>query len=169
MTIDSRRHTKRIEAGEHLIDLVARGVGSGDSVEVSQLACLDIHARATYFIDHEIQVAVPDADVELRFYRDEWPNVDLSASSNASNAASARSPPPSQSAATRPNQPRPKPPEPTPASANPGNTPPTSPPFAVANKTSPTNSRVWVMMVATLPFRQFSSSRPSEHVAWSNR
>jgi hypothetical protein len=82
MTIDGRRHTKRVDAGEHLIDLLAQHHaatptgGTSDIVEVGQLAGLDVHARAIRIIEDEIDVYVPDADVELRFLHRGWRDRD---------------------------------------------------------------------------------------------
>lgn len=73
MTIDGRRHTKRVDAGEHLQSVLRKRLDrtppetSGPTTQVGTLGGLDVHAQAITTIEDEIRVTIPDAHVEARF------------------------------------------------------------------------------------------------------
>lgn len=73
MTIDGRRHTKRVDAGEHLQSVVRKRLDqtppetSGPTTQIGTLGGLDVHAQAITTIEDEIRVTIPAAHVEARF------------------------------------------------------------------------------------------------------
>jgi hypothetical protein len=79
MTIAGRHHTKRIEAGEHLIALVTdrQTTSTGhEPFQVGQLAGLDVHGRFEVRVSAEIHLLVPDANIDRRYVANAWPDLD---------------------------------------------------------------------------------------------
>jgi N12 class adenine-specific DNA methylase/SAM-dependent methyltransferase len=84
MTVDSRRHSKRVEAGEHLQRLMAERLDrtppetNGPVVDVGTLAGLTVTGQAVTTIDDEIRLAVPDAHIEVTWPALDWKRSDPS-------------------------------------------------------------------------------------------
>jgi hypothetical protein len=78
MTVDGRRHTKRVEAGSHLQRLLLDHLdrtppeSTGPVVEVGRLAGLTVTGQAITTIEDEIRLAGPDAHIEVRYPALDW-------------------------------------------------------------------------------------------------
>jgi N12 class adenine-specific DNA methylase len=78
MTVDGRRHTKRVDAGEHLQRILGERLGrtppetTGAAFEVGCLAGLTVTGQAITTIDDEIRIAVPDAHIEVTYPALDW-------------------------------------------------------------------------------------------------
>ena len=84
MTVDSHRHSKRVEAGEHLQRLMAEHLDrtppetNGPVIEIGALAGLTVTGQALTTIDDEIRLAVPDAHIEVTWPAFDWKRSDPS-------------------------------------------------------------------------------------------
>ena len=81
ITVDGRHHAKRVDAGEHLIDLVTQRLKAADAalgqpIEIGQLAGLDVQVRGGGLRGEEICLLIPDASIERRYIRTAWPDLD---------------------------------------------------------------------------------------------
>ena len=78
MTIDGHRHSKRVEAGEHLQRLMADRLDqtppetNGPTIEVGALAGLAVTAQAVTTIDDEIRLTIADAHIEVTYPALDW-------------------------------------------------------------------------------------------------
>ena len=84
MTVDGHRHSKRVEAGEHLQRLMAEGLDrtppetNGAIHDVGSLGGLTITGQAVTTIDDEIRLAVPEAHIEVTWPALDWKRSDPS-------------------------------------------------------------------------------------------
>jgi N12 class adenine-specific DNA methylase/SAM-dependent methyltransferase len=84
MTVEGHRHSKRVEAGEHLQRLMAEHLDrtppetNGAVHEVGSLGGLTITGQAITTIDDEIRLAVPDAHIEVTWPALDWKRSDPS-------------------------------------------------------------------------------------------
>ncbi len=81
MTVDGVRHSKRVDAGDHLQRLVS-SFASGPSTRpegtpVGHLAGFDVHVGIDRRFD-EVSLTIPQAGAEIRYPTDEWRAVDPS-------------------------------------------------------------------------------------------
>jgi hypothetical protein len=78
MTVDGRRYTKRVEAGEYLQRLLLDQLdrtppeSTGPMVEVGTLAGLMVTGQAITSIEDEIRLAVSDAHIEIVYTALDW-------------------------------------------------------------------------------------------------
>ncbi len=78
MTVDGRRHTKRVDAGEHVQRLLVECLDrtppetTGATFDVGTLAGLSVTGQAITTIDDEIRLAVPDAHIEVTYPALDW-------------------------------------------------------------------------------------------------
>jgi hypothetical protein len=78
MTVDGHRHSKRVDAGEHLQRLMADRLDqtppetNGPTIEVGALAGLAVTAQAVTTIGDEIRLAIPDAHIEVTYPALDW-------------------------------------------------------------------------------------------------
>jgi hypothetical protein len=78
MTVDGHRHTKRVEAGQHIQRLLVEQFDStppestGPSIEIGMLAGLRVTGQAITTIEDEVRLAVPDAHIEVTYPALDW-------------------------------------------------------------------------------------------------
>ena len=78
MTVVGHRHSKRVDAGEHLQRLMADRLDqtppetNGPIIEVGTLAGLAVTAQAVTTIDDEIRLAIADAHIEVTYPALDW-------------------------------------------------------------------------------------------------
>jgi hypothetical protein len=78
MTVNGHHTSKRVEAGEHLQQLMTDRLRStppetyGPVVEVGELAGLRVIGQALTTIDDEVRLSIPDADCEVAWPALEW-------------------------------------------------------------------------------------------------
>ena len=82
MTIDGRTHTKRVDAGEHLQNILRQRLDqtapetSGPTAEIGSLGGLAVTAQAITTIEDEVRVAIPDAHIEVSFLSNDFNRSD---------------------------------------------------------------------------------------------
>lgn len=78
MTVDGHRHSKRVDAGEHLQRFMADRLDqtppetNGPTIEIGTLAGLTVTAQAVTTIDDEIRLTVPDVHIEVAYPALDW-------------------------------------------------------------------------------------------------
>lgn len=78
MTVDNHRHTKRVDAGQHIQRLLVEQLdgtppeSTGPSIEIGMLAGLRVTGQAITTIEDEVHLAVPDAHIEVTYPALDW-------------------------------------------------------------------------------------------------